>query len=63
MMNRVINLIFIDFFALAINITLGTVLRSKICNYSWDSVYPMKKINYDESESTDILEPEGTTTN
>lgn len=36
MFNQVVNLIFVDSFAFAINATLGTVLRSKICNYSWD---------------------------
>ncbi|BAY29564.1 hypothetical protein NIES2107_14070 [Nostoc carneum NIES-2107] len=38
MINRFVNLVFIDSFALAINVTLGTLLRTKICNYSWDGV-------------------------
>jgi hypothetical protein len=38
MINRFVNLIFIDSFALAINLTFGTLLRTKICNYSWDGV-------------------------
>ncbi|RCJ27817.1 hypothetical protein A6770_25050 [Nostoc minutum NIES-26] len=36
MINRTVDLIFIDLFAFAINKTLGAVLRTKICNYSWD---------------------------
>ncbi|BAY89795.1 hypothetical protein NIES37_33480 [Tolypothrix tenuis PCC 7101] len=38
MINRFVNLVFIDSFAIAINVTLGTLLRTKICNYSWDGV-------------------------
>ncbi|GEM_PF-6246525 len=38
MIDRFVNLIFIDSFALAINLTFGTLLRTKICNYSWDGV-------------------------
>ncbi|MBG1267008.1 hypothetical protein [Nostoc sp. WHI] len=36
MIDRLVNLIFIDSFALAINLAFGTLLRTKICNYSWD---------------------------
>ncbi|MFN6569009.1 hypothetical protein [Dendronalium sp. ChiSLP03b] len=36
MISRTVDLIFIDLFAFAINKTLGAVLRTKICNYSWD---------------------------
>ena len=35
-MNRTMDLVFTDSFAFAINATLGTLLRTKICNYSWD---------------------------
>ncbi|MBN3944410.1 MAG: hypothetical protein V7L21_30415 [Nostoc sp.] len=38
MIDRFVNLIFIDFFAVVINLTFGTLLRTKICNYSWDGV-------------------------
>ncbi len=38
MIDRFLNLIFIDSFALVINLTLGTLLRTKVCNYSWDGV-------------------------
>lgn len=38
MIDRFVNLIFIDSFSLAINFTFGTLLRTKICNYSWDGV-------------------------
>ncbi|BDI16262.1 hypothetical protein ANSO36C_20640 [Nostoc cf. commune SO-36] len=38
MIDRFVNLIFIDSFSLAINLTFGTLLRTKICNYSWDGV-------------------------
>jgi hypothetical protein len=59
MINRVVNLIFIDFFAVTINLTLGAVLRTKICNYSWEGEYQTKNPNSSESVSTDLLEPEG----
>ncbi len=36
MINRILDIVFVDSFAFAINVTLGTVLKSKICNYSWD---------------------------
>ncbi|MDF5733036.1 MAG: hypothetical protein PUP92_34860 [Rhizonema sp. PD38] len=35
-MNRTMDFLFTDSFAFAINATLGTLLRTKICNYSWD---------------------------
>ncbi|MEH1765547.1 hypothetical protein [Nostoc sp.] len=38
MIDRFVNLIFIDSFALAINLTFGTLLHTKICNYSWDGM-------------------------
>jgi hypothetical protein len=56
MINRILNLIFIDFFALTINATLGTVLRSKICNYSWEGEYQAKNQKSNESPSTDLLQ-------
>jgi hypothetical protein len=36
MIDKLINLAFVDSFAFAINSTLGLLLQSKICNYSWD---------------------------
>ncbi|BAZ30440.1 hypothetical protein NIES4074_29000 [Cylindrospermum sp. NIES-4074] len=36
MISRAMDLIFIDSVAFVINVTLGTVLRRQICNYSWD---------------------------
>ncbi len=36
MISRILDLIFVDFFALAINKTAGALLRTKICNYSWE---------------------------
>ncbi|WP_414516671.1 hypothetical protein [Nostoc sp. PCC 9305] len=36
MIDRFVNLIFIDSFALAINLTFGALLGTKICNYSWE---------------------------
>jgi hypothetical protein len=38
MIDRFVNLIFIDSFSLAINLTFGTLLHTKICNYSWDGM-------------------------
>ncbi|MBN3925329.1 hypothetical protein [Nostoc sp. NMS4] len=66
MIDRFVNLIFIDFFALAINLTFGTLLRTKICNYSWDGIVndklstPESSIN--SSESPPSLEKVDTTT-
>ncbi|OYE01893.1 hypothetical protein CDG79_27175 [Nostoc sp. 'Peltigera membranacea cyanobiont' 232] len=36
MINQAIDIIFVDSFAFAINVTVGTLLHSKICNYSWE---------------------------
>ncbi|MBE8988555.1 hypothetical protein [Nostoc sp. LEGE 12450] len=38
MIDRFVNLIFIDSFAFAINLTFGKLLHTKICNYSWDGM-------------------------
>ncbi|MEH1970673.1 MULTISPECIES: hypothetical protein [unclassified Nostoc] len=38
MIDRFVNLVFIDSFSLVINLTFGTLLRTKICNYSWDGI-------------------------
>ena len=35
-MNRALDMIFVDSLAFAINVTLGKILKSKICNYSWE---------------------------
>lgn len=59
MINRIVDLIFIDFFALAINITLGTILRGKICNYSWEGEPQIENTNSEESISTELLEQKG----
>ncbi len=62
MISRIVNLIFIDSFALAINLTLGTILRSKICNYSWEGEYQLENPNSQESISTEMVEEQGDTT-
>ncbi|MBD2614599.1 hypothetical protein VF14_12265 [Nostoc linckia z18] len=36
MISRTLDFIFIDSFAFLINKTLGLVLSTKICNYSWE---------------------------
>ncbi|MHC0062837.1 hypothetical protein ACWATR_07900 [Nostoc sp. UIC 10890] len=36
MINRAIDIIFVDSLAFVINVTFGTLLHSKICNYSWE---------------------------
>jgi hypothetical protein len=36
MINRAIDIIFVDSFALVINAIFGTLLHTKICNYSWE---------------------------
>ncbi len=52
MINRFVNLVFIDSFALAINATLGTLLRTKICNYSWDGVVDNDLSTLESSENS-----------
>ena len=36
MINEAMDFIFTDSLAFAINATLGTVVRTKLCNYSWE---------------------------
>lgn len=36
MLNRMMDILFTDSFAFAINFTLGKLIGSKLCNYSWD---------------------------
>ncbi|MGJ5629459.1 hypothetical protein [Nostoc edaphicum] len=36
MINRAIDIIFVDSLAFVINVIFGTLLHSKICNYSWE---------------------------
>ncbi|WP_375514516.1 hypothetical protein [uncultured Nostoc sp.] len=52
MIDRFVNLIFIDSFALAINLTFGTLLRTKICNYSWEGVVGGKLSTSESSVSS-----------
>ena len=40
--NRAMDFLFTDTLAFAVNATLGAVVRTKLCNYSWD-----KKIGSD----------------
>ncbi|MEH1993313.1 MULTISPECIES: hypothetical protein [unclassified Nostoc] len=65
MIDRFLNLIFIDSFAVVINLTFGTLLRTKICNYSWDGVVndelSTPESNVSSSESSPSLEEVETT--
>jgi hypothetical protein len=58
MINRAMDIIFVDSFAFAINVTLGAVLQSKICNYSWEgkviSEPQTEEINSDSSEKNRV---------
>ncbi|MEH2295324.1 hypothetical protein [Nostoc sp.] len=60
MIDRFVNLIFIDSFALAINLTFGILLRTKICNYSWEGAVGNElstpETSGSPSESTPSLE-------
>ncbi|MHC5777559.1 hypothetical protein [Nostoc sp.] len=66
MIDRFVNLIFIDSFALVINLTFGTLLRTKICNYSWDGIVgdelSTPESSASSSESSPSLEEVDTTT-
>ncbi|MEH2248629.1 hypothetical protein [Nostoc sp.] len=57
MIDRFVNLIFIDSFAVAINLTFGTLLRTKICNYSWDGIVDNKLSKPETSTSSSELPP------
>ena len=57
MIDRFVNLIFIDSFALAINLTFGTLLRTKICNYSWDGIVSDKLSTPETSANSSELPP------
>ncbi|MCW5314187.1 hypothetical protein GTQ43_10340 [Nostoc sp. KVJ3] len=67
MINRVIDIIFIDSFAFVINATFGTLLHTKICNYSWEGKIPFdsqpeeissnSSISVSSSENIDIGTP------
>ncbi|MEH2366266.1 hypothetical protein [Nostoc sp.] len=64
MIDRFLNLIFIDSFAVVINLTFGTLLRTKICNYSWDGVVndePTPESSASSSKSPPSLEEVQTT--
>ncbi|MBD2560846.1 MULTISPECIES: hypothetical protein [Nostoc] len=65
MIDRFVNLIFIDSFAVVINLTFGTLLRTKICNYSWDGVVndelSTSESSASSSESSPSLEEVQTT--
>ncbi len=65
MIDRFVNLIFIDSFALAINLTFGKLLRTKICNYSWDGIVSdelsIPENSVSSSESPPSLEKVDTT--
>ncbi len=47
--NRAMDFLFTDTFAFAVNATLGAVVRTKLCNYSWeekiDSDRPTEEIS------------------
>lgn len=47
MLNRTLDFLFIDSFAFAINATLGAIVKTKLCNYSWEGEtnYPVEKEN------------------
>ncbi|MBO3463998.1 hypothetical protein G7B40_006240 [Aetokthonos hydrillicola Thurmond2011] len=36
MLSQAMDLVFTDSLAFAINVTLGTVVQTKLCNYSWE---------------------------
>ncbi len=67
MINRAIDIIFVDSFAFVINITLGTLLHGKICNYSWEGKTPLDSepdeissnpsISTSSSENMDLSTP------
>jgi hypothetical protein len=57
MIDRFVNLIFIDSFSLAINLTFGTLLRTKICNYSWDGIVSNELSTPESSISSSELSP------
>ena len=67
MINRAIDIIFVDSLAFVINVTFGTLLHSKICNYSWEGktlldpqaeeISSNPSISTSSSENTDLSTP------
>ncbi|MGF2034170.1 MAG: hypothetical protein RMZ43_002395 [Nostoc sp. CmiVER01] len=56
MIDRFVNFIFIDSFALAINLMFGTLLRTKICNYSWEGIVD-SELSTPESSASSLESP------
>ena len=57
MINQAMDFIFTDSLAFAINATLGTVVRTKLCNYSWEErikTEPPTEESGDRQETTDL---------
>ena len=57
MINQAMDFIFTDSLAFAINATLGTIVRTKLCNYSWEQrikTEPPTKESGDRQETTDL---------
>ena len=56
MIDRFVNFIFIDSFALAINLIFGTLLHTKICNYSWEGIVG-SELSKPESNASSLESP------
>ncbi|MFB2770511.1 hypothetical protein ACE1AT_14655 [Pelatocladus sp. BLCC-F211] len=56
MINRILDLIFIDSFAFVINTMFGKLLKSKICNYASDG---QDKHCIEDEENTEQANDEG----
>jgi hypothetical protein len=52
MINQAMDFLFTDSLAFAINATLGTVVRTKLCNYSWEE--KIKTEQHQVEETNDL---------
>ena len=51
MFNRAIDMVFTDSVAIVINLTLGALIQTKICNYSWEQKANLADLTSQENQS------------
>ncbi|MBD2606473.1 hypothetical protein H6G81_18535 [Scytonema hofmannii FACHB-248] len=51
MFNQAIDMVFTDSVAVVINLTLGTLIQSKICNYSWEQKANLSDLTSQDNQS------------
>ncbi|MCV3216417.1 hypothetical protein OGM63_23370 [Plectonema radiosum NIES-515] len=51
MFNQAIDMVFTDSVAALINFTLGTLIHTKICNYSWEQKANLSDLTSQDNQS------------